>query len=322
MENEPAQTQPVPETGSNVKPLFSDEAVSRPKPEAPTSQPRESTTPIPFHPVADIFPLMTGQPFEDLKADIKEYGLREPIWLYENQIIDGRNRYNACQELGVPIRTREWDGQGDLVAFVVSLNLHRRHLDESQRGMVAAKIANMPHGGERRGENFKECINSLKQPTLQQTADMLNVGRDTVVKAKKVIRDGVSELVSAVDSGDIKVRSAADIATLPEGEQRTVVAGGPKAVKEAAKKIRAGKKAPQTQVTPGDDEEINKVTGRTNAQEQEFQEKLKLVSPEFLNASKALAKIIKAEKKEGWIKTSREATLSRLNDLLFLAAKK
>ena len=35
----------------------------------------------------------------------------------------------------------------DPVAFVVSANLRRRHMDENQRAMVAAKLANLPHGG-------------------------------------------------------------------------------------------------------------------------------------------------------------------------------
>src|SRR5262249_48153808 len=99
-----------------------------------------------FHEVANIFPLLQGEEFAQLVDDIKEHGLRDPIWLFDGKIIDGRNRYRACQEAGVDPEFREWEGPGSLVSFVVSLNLHRRHLDESQRAMVAAKIANMRQG--------------------------------------------------------------------------------------------------------------------------------------------------------------------------------
>lgn len=95
-----------------------------------------------FHPVADLFPLMTGEPFQQLVADIKKNGLREPILLGpEGLIMDGRNRFRACNLAGVEPRFVQWEGQGTLPEVALSLNLHRRHLNESQRAMVAARTA-------------------------------------------------------------------------------------------------------------------------------------------------------------------------------------
>ena len=98
-----------------------------------------------YHEVANIFPLMQGDEYEGLKADVATNGLLEPVWLHpsDHSIIDGRNRHRACVDLDIAPKFRYWDQQGSLVSFVVSLNLKRRHLDEGQRGMVAAKIANM-----------------------------------------------------------------------------------------------------------------------------------------------------------------------------------
>jgi hypothetical protein len=93
-----------------------------------------------IHEVCTIFPMMNPEEFEALKANIAAHGQREPIWTYQGKVIDGRNRLKACQELGVTPMTREWDGQGSLTAFIVSLNLHRRHLTSSQRAACGVDV--------------------------------------------------------------------------------------------------------------------------------------------------------------------------------------
>jgi hypothetical protein len=92
------------------------------------------------HPLAKIFPDIEGPAFDALVEDIKERGLQEPIWLYENKILDGKNRARACEQLGKEPNIRTFTGP-DPVGFILSVNLHRRHLDTSQRAMVAASLA-------------------------------------------------------------------------------------------------------------------------------------------------------------------------------------
>ena len=109
-----------------------------------------------FHPVAAIFPMMSEPEFAGLVDDIRANGLQVPVWLHgDGRIIDGRNRYQACHQLGIEVSEAAgtcqiYDGpDSELVAFVLSLNLHRRHLDSDQRAMVAAKIATLGRGGDR-----------------------------------------------------------------------------------------------------------------------------------------------------------------------------
>jgi N6-adenosine-specific RNA methylase IME4/ParB-like chromosome segregation protein Spo0J len=189
-----------------------------------------------IHPAAEIFPLMDERALSDLCADIAEHGLREPIWLHaDGSIIDGRNRWLACQRLGIDPQFRTWDGDGSLVSFVVSLNLHRRHLDESQRAIVAARIATLEHGDNQH--------RSIDLPSVSQSdaAELLNVSVPSLKRAKQVIDRGAPELVQAVERGDVAVSTAADIADLELEEQREVVARGEKEILQAAKQIRARK---------------------------------------------------------------------------------
>jgi hypothetical protein len=76
-------------------------------------------------------------------------GLNQNITLYEGQIIDGRNRYAACQKVGFPIDNfiTQYEGS-DPIGYVISANLRRRHLNTGQRAMIAAKLATAKVGGD------------------------------------------------------------------------------------------------------------------------------------------------------------------------------
>ena len=88
---------------------------------------------------------MSKEQYEALREDIAAHGVQEPIWVYEGRIIDGKHRQHACIELGIDPPRRKYTGK-DPVGFVVARNLRRRHMSESQRAMVAAKLANMRQG--------------------------------------------------------------------------------------------------------------------------------------------------------------------------------
>jgi hypothetical protein len=118
-------------------------------------------TEIPFHPLADIFPLMEGDEFDALVADIKANGLREKIDQYEGKIVEGRNRYRALQRLGIDptadptkyfrkalyvhtaggeIAPHEQSNDERVRAYIISKNIHRRHLTAEQRRALIAKL--------------------------------------------------------------------------------------------------------------------------------------------------------------------------------------
>ena len=155
-----------------------------------------------FHEVANIFPLLTGNEFEALRDDIKTNGLLEPIVIHEGKILDGRNRYTACLGADVVPDYEDYDGD-DPLAFVLSKNLHRRHLNESQRGLVAGKIANMPSGTR---TDLEPSTDSY-EVSLSDAADMMNVGRTIVANVKKIERDA-PDLIPAIESGEMTVNKA------------------------------------------------------------------------------------------------------------------
>src|SRR5215470_8707112 len=113
----------------------------------PASLQRQPPKKYDFHPLADLFPMLEDKSatFEALVDDIRERKQQEPVILYEGKILDGRNRYLACQRLGREIQVKDFTGD-DPIGFVLSANLHRRHLDESQRAMMAGKLSKFELG--------------------------------------------------------------------------------------------------------------------------------------------------------------------------------
>lgn len=182
-----------------------------------------------FHPYANLFPLIEGAEFDALVADVAAHGVREPVWLYEEKILDGRNRYRAAQVAGVECPMRTYDGDSPL-QFVVSLNLHRRHLSESQRAMVAAKMANLPEG--RPSETAQICAVSQSD-----AAEMLNVSRRTVQAAREVIETAPEAVVKAVERGDMAVSLAVKVADLPAAELEQVALAPPQQMAEIARAV-------------------------------------------------------------------------------------
>lgn len=154
-------------------------------------------TEIQYHPIANIFPLMPDSEIEALAKDIKENGLRNKIVLYHDKILDGRNRYRACGVAGIEPAFENYNGD-DALRYVISLNLHRRHLNESQRAIVAARLANLEHGVRSdRAANLP-----ISTPISQaEAADMLNVSERSIRTAKEIIRNNPDK-VQEIEQGN------------------------------------------------------------------------------------------------------------------------
>ena len=177
------------------------------------------------HEVTALFPPMSDADFAALVADIRDKGQLEPVWTYAGKVIDGRHRLRACKELGVTPKTREWDGHGSLLEFVISLNLRRRQLKENQRAMVAARM--MPHFEEEaKARSRTGGVVDSNHPANLPGGDArdlagkcLNVSGRSVTHARRLLDRGIPTLIAKVDTGQLAVSTAAKIAALPPDEQ-------------------------------------------------------------------------------------------------------
>ncbi|MFT7582755.1 MAG: hypothetical protein ACI9MR_004438 [Myxococcota bacterium] len=220
------------------------------------------------HPACAMLPLMSEAAVAEMAADIQANGQQQPIWVYQGQILDGRNRLRACEIGGMVPEIQEWTGE-DPVRWVLSLNFHRRHLTDSQKAVVGARAEALLTS---RAEHLAESpVVTPTAPVADSGADadagaeakvvappskrmlamearrtaavLVNVSPQAIARGRKLLDRAVPELVSAVERGVVSVTQASRVAELSPARQTEVVALGDEAVVGEARRIQQSKAA-------------------------------------------------------------------------------
>lgn len=170
------------------------------------------------HPAAARFPLMPLKELEELADDIKRRGQDQPVTMFQGKVLDGRNRLRACAIANVEPRLVEWQGDS-AVAFILAANVKRRHLDPSQRAMLAAELLPMfeAEAHERQLSTLKQGPDAPeakpREPLEERVkaavkaAKVANVG-SRYVEAAKVVKEHAPELADKVMSGEVTLKAA------------------------------------------------------------------------------------------------------------------
>lgn len=217
------------------------------------------------HPLAELSPPMTASEEAELADSIAWYGMHDPIELLDGKILDGRHRRKCASRSGALVPWRTWrppepDHPPEL--WVLAKNAHRRHLGPTQRAILAAEAKRLldARGArytkvvgygeprptiERRFPDVDAAGGGIDQridgerplPTVGQIATSFDVSRDSVERGEKVLEYGADELVDAARRNVVGIRTLAAVAELPLDAQRAAVAGGPVALREAARRV-------------------------------------------------------------------------------------
>lgn len=153
-----------------------------------------------FHELCLMFPPADDMTIEEMSFDIQTNGLKDPVVIYEGKILDGRNRYLACRKAGLEPKTVEYKGK-DPLGFVISKNLHRRHLTPAQKSMIAANI--LAEKGPKAtsadrallarqmevGESMVKIAQRINHLAIDPIKTMLNSGRLSINKANTILNE-------------------------------------------------------------------------------------------------------------------------------------
>ena len=176
------------------------------------------------HPSADAFPLPNDSNFSALTEDIRAHGLIHPIVIHDGMILDGRTRWKACETLGIEPTTVKWSSHNGTspTDYVVSTNLHRRHLTPSQKAAIAADL--MPQfrkeAKERQKESGKVVHRGKPKAGAKNDTSSAGKGKARTVAAKSVgvsagyvgeaemVKKKDPELFEAVKRGEVSLSTA------------------------------------------------------------------------------------------------------------------
>lgn len=159
-----------------------------------------------LHPLCTLFPRMDGTEYESLKADIKANGLRQPIVLHEGMILDGGNRYRACMDVGIEPEFVAFEG-GNLVSFVLSANLHRRHMTPGQQAAIVASAQDWAKANARGGDRKSDQSATLHFDSSASRAAESGASLRTQKMADKVAKAD-PDLAKQVAHGKVSLPKA------------------------------------------------------------------------------------------------------------------
>lgn len=183
-----------------------------------------------YHEVANLFPLLPPEQLQELATDIAAHGLVHPIIVHEGKILDGRNRYQACLLANIPPRFEPFIGTSPL-HFIISTNLHRRHLTSSQRATIALDVETilteqakerMKAGGGKKsaGSQLIDYPVENRGRAAEHAAEMMGTNRQYVSDAKRIKTDA-PPLFARVQAGELSIPEAKRLMEVPHVAHNT-----------------------------------------------------------------------------------------------------
>ena len=151
-----------------------------------------------LHKYCALLPRMMADEYQILKADIKVHGLLEPIVTYEDSILDGRHRYNICEELAVQpayVQFESLSYNGSPLDFVISKH-QRRNLSADQKAILADKVANLKDG--------ERQVLTNEKVTLSEAIKLTGASKGQVGKLRKIKKDN-PRVIERIESGETSI---------------------------------------------------------------------------------------------------------------------
>jgi len=140
-----------------------------------------------------LLPALDKNTYAHLEENLLENGIRDPIVVWEDIIIDGHNRYSIAMKHEIPfnIVSKEFRNRSEAIIWIISTQVSRRNLTPIQLSYFRGLHYNadrMSHGDSSRfTEDYPSSQNeNLGGSTITRLSKQYNVSRSTISRDSQV----------------------------------------------------------------------------------------------------------------------------------------
>lgn len=158
-----------------------------------------------------IPPLMTDE-LRQLEENIQRDGCRDPLTTWSGILLDGHNRLDICDRIGVAYQTVEiaLADRSAAKEWIIRNQFGRRNLQPFQRAelvlrlepLIAAKAKENERQSGGRGKGLQNSVNLKPVDTQKELAELSGLSHDTIHKAKVIMKSATPEAKAKLRSGD------------------------------------------------------------------------------------------------------------------------
>lgn len=182
----------------------------------------------------NLIPELAPDEYAQLEENLIQNGIREPLSVWGETLIDGHNRYDIAEKHGLPYETvsYEFPSRNDVIFWIIKNQFGRRNISNYDRAVLALKLK--PVIAEKAKEQqIRKPANSVSQKSVEQKpidtqkelSNMANVSHDTISKVEKIQIYATPEIIHKIQNGDISINKA--YKDIKREEKRTEIKTSP-----------------------------------------------------------------------------------------------
>jgi len=181
-----------------------------------------------------LIPPLSAEEKAQLEANIVADGCRDPLVVWGETLIDGHNRFEICNRLGLPFKTvlMDFAGRDDAIEWIINNQFGRRNLSDYQRGVLALRMkpiiearakAAMIEGRNQHSPSEKSHEASPIR-TDEAVAALANMSGNTIRKIERIEASAEPEVKALAAAGDVSIHLASQFVDLPKESQQDAIA--------------------------------------------------------------------------------------------------
>lgn len=205
-----------------------------------------------------LVPPLLKEEFIQLKSSIQINGLYLPIIINEeNIVLDGHHRFKICKDLNIlpKFKLKKFENKLLEKKFVIESNLHRRHLKDYQKGLLAKELLKIEQeeakvkqkeAGKEFGENHPKSLpielgklsDRHDNESMSKTAKKVGLkSGEQLRRILKIENEAPEELKEKVRKGETSINYAyktvnrqekkANAEPIPQGQFNVILADPP-----------------------------------------------------------------------------------------------